>query len=92
MAGHVHHIVSTAYDHEVTVGVLDGYVAGEIAAGNSAPVVFVTLRVPINRTEKVREGTFEHQQPTLPRRYGIPLEVDDVSDNTREGFAHLPRP
>jgi len=92
MAGHVHHIVGTAYDHEVTVGVLDGHVTGEITAGNSAPVVFVTLRVPIDRAEKVREGTFEHQQPTLSRLDRIPLEVHDISDNAREGFPHLSRP
>src|SRR5262245_51641349 len=92
MAGHVHHIVGTAYDHEVTIGVLDGHIAGEITTGNSTPVTFVTLRVPIDRTEKVREGTFEHQQPTLPRLHGISLEVHDISDNPREGFTHLPRP
>src|SRR6266852_699751 len=91
MAGHVHNIISTAHDHEVTVGVLDGHVAGEIAAGNSAPVALVTLRVPIDRAEKVREGTFEHQQPALPGRHGIPLQVDDIGDNAREGFTHLPR-
>src|SRR5215471_10472965 len=92
MAGHVHHIVGTAYDHEVPVVVLDGHVAGEITAGNSAPVAFVTLRIPIDRAEKVREGTFEHQQPTLSGLYGIPLQVDDIGDNAREGFPHLPRP
>src|SRR5262245_32965270 len=92
MAGHVHYIVGAAYDHEITIGVLDSYIAGEITTGNSAPVAFVTLRVPIDCTEKVREGTFEHQQPTLPGLHGIPLEVHDISDNAREGFTHLPRP
>src|SRR4030095_15104828 len=24
--------------------------------------------------------------------HGIPLQVDDISDNAREGFTHLPRP
>src|SRR5262245_14884061 len=91
MAGHVHHIVGTAYDHEVTIGVLDGHIAGEITTGNSAPVAFVTLRVSIDRTEKVWERTFEYQQPTFPRLHGIPLEVHDISDNAREGFTHLPR-
>ncbi len=91
MAGYVHHIISTAHDHEVTIGVLDGHVAGEIAAGNSAPVAFVALRVTIDRAEKVREGTFQHQQPTLPGRHRIPLQVHDIGDNAREGFAHLPR-
>src|SRR5262245_38517148 len=56
MAGHVHHIVGTAHDHEVPVGVLDSHVASEITAGNSAPVAFVTLRIPIDRAEKVRSG------------------------------------
>src|SRR6266545_5459980 len=91
MPCHIHHIVSTAHDHEVAVGVLNGHVTGEIAAWNSAPVVFIAFWITVDGAEKVREGMLEYQEPTLPGSHGVPLLVHDIGDNARERFAHLPR-
>ena len=89
MAGYIQDVISAAYHHIVAVGVAEGYVAGEVDAGDGVPVAGVAVGVAKYGAEKVGEGTLDYQQAAFVGfGDGLAFAVYDVHFRAGEGAAY----
>ena len=92
MSGHVQHIIGASHNHVVAIGIAQGHVAGQIHAGDGAPVLGVPVRVAVDRAEEMGERVCDDQQPALIGLGDrLTLPIDDVHRCSRQRTSHSAR-
>ena len=82
VAGDVDDVVDAAHDPEVAVLVAAGAVAGEVDAGDLAPVLLLeALGVAVDGAQHRRARAFDHEKAACVGGTDLPLSIDDIGDD-----------